>query len=520
LWENSKVSDGACAACVDRSEDIRQLQQIEETLRERDEQLRLLLDSTTEGICGIAPDGRCTFGNAACARMLGYGCAEDLTGRQIHDLIHRTPADGTPPAEAECATCQTFRTGDPVALASDIFWRADGSPIFVEYRSHAVYRDGRLTGCVLTFLDVSDRRQAEEQVRVLSRAVEQAADSIFITDRQGIIRYVNPAFLRLTNFSRTEVLGRRPNIVQSGAHDRAFYARMWGTLLSGKAFRAVFLNRRKDGGLYYEEQTIAPVAAPDGEGYFVSVGRDITDRIEMEKRLRSTSQQLRDLAAHLESVREEERTRIAREIHDELGQILTGLKIDLFRLSGGVEATAPLMQHVHGMASLVDAAIDSVGRIATELRPLALDDRDLATAVEGLARAFQARTGIRCDLSLPPAPLALGAGAVTALFRICQEALTNVVRHADARTVGIRIAQEGRAVTLTVQDDGKGVLQAGGTARKGFGLLGMRERALLHGGSVEITGSPGRGTTVAVRIPASARGSRSRRQDPARRAAS
>lgn len=514
------MSEGACAECLDRSEDSRQLRQIEDTLRERDEQLRLLLDSTAEGICGIGPDGRCTFCNAASVRVLGYGRAEDLIGRQIHDLIHRTPADGAPPEDGECRTCQVFGRANRVHAASDVFWRADGSPLFVEYRSHPVCRDGRVTGCVLTFLDISERRQAEQQVRVLSRAVEQAADSIFITDRQGVIRYVNPAFLRLTGFSRCEVLGRRPSIVQSGAHDRAFYARMWGTLLSGKPFRAVFLNKRKDGGLYYEEQTIAPVATPDGgDGYFVSVGRDITDRIEMEQRLRSSSQQLRELAAHLESVREEERTRIAREIHDELGQMLTGLKLDLCRLSGSENAPAGLAQHVEGMAGLVDAAIDSVGRIATELRPPALDDSDLATAVQGLAREFRTRTGIRCDVSLPPAPLALDVGAVTALFRICQEALTNVARHAEAHAVGIRIAQERRAVTLTVQDDGKGVDPEGGTCHKGFGLLGMRERALVHGGTVEITGSPGRGTTVAVRIPARARGSRSRRHEAAPRPA-
>jgi PAS domain S-box-containing protein len=505
------VSEGACAECVDRSEETGHLQQIEDTLRERDEQLRLLLDSTAEGICGIGSDGRCTFCNSAAVRVLGYARTEDLVGQPIHDLIHRTPSDGTPPAGVDCPTCRRFRAGHRAHAASDVFWRADGRPLFVEYRSHPICRDGRVAGCVLTFLDISERRQAEEQVRVLSRAVEQAADSVFITDRQGAIRYVNPAFLRLTGFTRAEVLGRRPNIVQSGAHDRAFYARMWGTLLSGKAFRAVFLNKRKDGSLYYEEQTISPIAAPDGGGgHFVSVGRDITDRIEMEKRLRSTSQQLRDLAVHVESVREEERTHIAREIHDELGQLLTGLKIDLCRLSAA-DAPAGVAEQVRGMAGLVDGAIDAVGRIATRLRPLALDDRDLATAVAALAREFGARTGIRCDISLPAEPLALSEGAVTALFRICQEALTNVARHAGARAVGIRIAQERRAVTLTVQDDGKGVPAAGAAGRKGFGLLGMRERALVHGGTVAITGSPGEGTTVAVRIPAGTRRSRSGR---------
>jgi PAS domain S-box-containing protein len=357
---------------------------------------------------------------------------------------------------------------------------------------------------LITFREIGARHRAEGAVQTLSTAVEQAADSIFITDRQGVTEYVNPAFERLTGYASAEILGRRPSFLQGGGHDGAFYGRLWQTILSGRTFRAVFRDRKKDGRLFHLDETITPLADPDGTiTHFVSVGRDMTDRIRIEQQLQASHEQLRDLAAHLESVREEERTRIAREIHDELGQMLTGLKIDLCWVAPKIAAAGlPLQQKLDAMSGLVDMALDSVGRIATELRPAALDSLGLPPAMEGLARDFQERTGIRCTVTSQPAEdEAIEPALATTLFRICQEALTNVARHAGARNVRLDLTREAMGLLLTVEDDGKGIREEQVWAKESLGLLGMRERALMHGGKVFVSGAPGKGTTVTVAMP-------------------
>jgi PAS domain S-box-containing protein len=148
-----------------------------------------------------------------------------------------------------------------------------------------------------------------------------------IANREGIVEYVNPAFERLTGYTAAEAVGQTSRILKSGMHDAEFYRELWRTIVAGDVYRAVFVNRKKDGQLYYEEKTITPLRNERGEiTHFVSAGRDITENKLAEEQLRTSREQLRALAAHVESVREEERCRIAREIHDELGYALTGLK--------------------------------------------------------------------------------------------------------------------------------------------------------------------------------------------------
>jgi signal transduction histidine kinase len=229
---------------------------------------------------------------------------------------------------------------------------------------------------------------------------------------------------------------------------------------------------------------------------------DITQRQHAETALRTSREQLRDLAAYLESVREEERTRIAREIHDELGQILTGLRFDLTRLASHLPAgQAGVGDDVRAMLTLVDSSIHSVRRIATDLRPSVLDNLGLVAALEWQAQEFQGRTGIACRFQVEEAEIGPDPKMDTAVFRICQETLTNVARHAAASQVTIRLREEAGALVLTVADNGRGITDLGLTNRTSLGLLGMRERARLLGGTVSIEGRPGGGTTVSVQIP-------------------
>ena len=234
---------------------------------------------------------------------------------------------------------------------------------------------------------------------------------------------------------------------------------------------------------------------------------DITERKRVEKKLRDSREQLRALAAYLQSVREEERTRIAREVHDELGQTLTALKMDLAWLdkkmaeANTAAALRPLQHKTKTLPVSVDQIISMVRKIATELRPPVLDELGLEAAIEWQIREFEKRTGIECQFKPGSRHLNLDPERATAVFRIFQETLTNIIRHAQATQVNIHLREEGDKLILEVQDNGRGLTGRERSGTRSLGLLGMRERATMLDGEINIIGRQGKGTTVGVRIP-------------------
>ena len=236
--------------------------------------------------------------------------------------------------------------------------------------------------------------------------------------------------------------------------------------------------------------------------YNAGLAREIAERKVIEEDLRSAEERLRAFAAHMESVREDERTRLAREFHDELGQALTGLKMDLSwlekRLPKEPDALADRMK---SMFKLVDATIHTVRRISSSLRPQVLDEVGLIGTLKWQAREFQVRTGIRCKVDLPMEALVLDQARSTAAFRILQEALANVARHAGATRVDISLRVDTDHFILKIADNGRGVSEANLSNPKSLGILGIRERAFLLGGNVDIEGKGGKGTTVTLSIP-------------------
>ncbi len=235
--------------------------------------------------------------------------------------------------------------------------------------------------------------------------------------------------------------------------------------------------------------------------FIISDARSRTNSTQVEN-LRSSRERLRALAAYLLSARENERSLIAREIHDELGSMLTGLKIDLSWLAGRLPADQmPMLKKTRAMLKLVGSIIQSVRRISTELRPGMLDDLGLVAAIEWQTQEFQARTGISCQFTSNLGDRKLDRELATAVFRIFQETLTNVARHAKATRVNIILRPKAHSLILTVRDNGKGITEREIADRKSLGILGMGERALLLGGEVAIMGLPGKGTTVTVEVP-------------------
>ena len=228
--------------------------------------------------------------------------------------------------------------------------------------------------------------------------------------------------------------------------------------------------------------------------------QEIVERTHAEQQLTLIREQLRNLSNHLQSVREEEKTRIAREVHDELGQSLTALKMDLVCLKDELPDPQPeLQERVQSMSGLIDSTITSVQRISSELRPQILDVMGLCEAIAWQAKEYQKRTQLHFDLNCEHIPL--NKELTTDLFRIFQEALTNIVRHAQANRVGVSFHQQDGSLTMQIEDDGRGIPPEKIEDYQSLGLIGIRERVLFLGGDVEFLGEPGKGTKVVVKIP-------------------
>jgi signal transduction histidine kinase len=233
--------------------------------------------------------------------------------------------------------------------------------------------------------------------------------------------------------------------------------------------------------------------------------REAGERVERkraEEKLRRSLEQLRALSVYLQYIREDERGRISRQVHDELGQALTGLKMDLYWLTGRLpKKFRSIHEKTRAMSAHIDTTIQTVRRISTELRPGILDDLGIVAAIEWQGNEFQKRTGIECVATSEVKDQVLDSDINTTFFRIFQETLTNIIRHANATKVNVVMKQAGSLLILEVKDNGRGISEAEINNTQSIGLLGMRERAALLGGEVLITGAPGEGTTVTVRIP-------------------
>jgi signal transduction histidine kinase len=231
--------------------------------------------------------------------------------------------------------------------------------------------------------------------------------------------------------------------------------------------------------------------------------KQLSQQLRYHESLVLQKEQLRALAERLQCVREEDRKRVARDLHDQIGQILTAIKMDLTWVARRLPASEGLvLARLTESIQLINDGVKAVRVICSGLRPGALDDLGLAAAIEWQASDFASRNGVRCEVSVPPVDLHMDGDRATAAFRIFQECLTNVIRHAEAKVVRVSLSQEEENILLIVEDDGVGFRESDLSNSFGsLGLLGMKERAQFCGGDVQISSSPGNGTTVTVRVP-------------------
>lgn len=371
--------------------------------------------------------------------------------------------------------------------------------------------EGRPQEILGLWLDITERKAVDERLREtndrLTALVDASPVGIVILDGEGLCRLWNPAAEQIFGWREDEVLGRPlPTVGPEQLSEHRFLRER---VMKNEAFTDLEIVRyRKDGTPVQTSLSTAPLRDPTGAicgllGLMV----DISHRKQVELQLSQSRDQLRALTTRLHSAREEEGTRIAREVHDELGQTMTSLKLDLswvarrLSLPETADSRAHMLERIQGTMRQLDGTIQSVRAIATALRPSVLDELGLAAALDWQARDFAKRTGIRCDWSMPSAPIPIGPDQATAVFRISQEILTNVVRHAQASRIGIHLAMSPDWLVLEVSDNGRGIPASTLAHTDSLGLLGMRERAAQWGGEVTILGTDGMGTTVTVRLP-------------------
>jgi PAS domain S-box-containing protein len=337
------------------------------------------------------------------------------------------------------------------------------------------------------------------------QTIDSVMDAIVAVDESHNILLFNPAAERMFGRTKSEVLGGPLSQLVPERARQAHSLNMDRFMCTRGESRAMASNVeitgvRADGTEFPIESTISQTLI-EGRPQLTAVLRDITQRRRADDDMREMNRQLRSLSASLQQVREQERTRIAMELHDDLGQQLTGLKLELSWLGGRLkEGRQPTADEVGAMRRLLDAAIASVRRIATELRPLILDDLGFGEAVAWQIAEFAKRSGLEIAVDLQAQALVKDDVLATALFRIVQESLTNVVRHAHASSVQVCLARDGADLVLKVCDNGVG-MAGDSRAGTGIGLVSMRERATALGGKLRIAGVPGNGTTIEVTLP-------------------
>jgi PAS domain S-box-containing protein len=350
-------------------------------------------------------------------------------------------------------------------------------------------------------------RERDALDRALYQAVFEWSDDPIITKTlDGVILSWNPAAERLYGYRKDEVLGRSVSMLTPRDHAEEI-PQLLDRLKRGERVEHFLTTRlRKDGRLVRVSLTVSPIKDARGRSIAAAaIARDVTAQQLAAETLARSQAQFRDFATRLRAAHEADRAFVAREIHDELGQTLTALKMDLHALPEWVPAEhrEVLVSKVRDTALLIDGMVDRVRALAADLRPAVMDNQSLSAAIEWSVQRFARRSGIRCALELPPTDVHVDAGPSTDLFRILQEALTNVARHARATEVNVRLQVTPDELVLDVRDNGRGITDGERDDLHAFGLLGMRERALLWGGDVEFLAFPQGGTSVKVGIPRS-----------------
>jgi PAS domain S-box-containing protein len=497
-----------------------------ETVRRSEGRFRLAFDNAPIGMAIVGMNYRLRRVNPALSEALGYSQRE---------LLERTFVDITHPDDQKkdkALATQLFRGEIPSYRLEKRFIRKDGQLIWLDLTALLMRdRENKPIYGLVMVEDITERKRAEEALRTSEERyrsfvvnssegiwrleIERPIDTELTADEQlemlqkfAYLAESNDALARMHGHERAEdLIGLRPGDLFAASHQINFASARAFIENGYRMLNLETIEVDSEGRKKYFTNNVIGIAV---NGYLLRVWgtqRDETEHKLAEEEIKRSRKQMRALAAHLQTVREKERADISREIHDVLGQGLIGLKIEISRLtrmlpeSESESVRDSMSERLRDVTRLLDENITAVKNLSTELRPRVLDMLGLSAALEWQCQEFERRTRISCSCQLPNDDIQFGEQQSTALFRIAQEALTNVARHALARHVIVELNVIDAGARLIVRDDGKGLAEGEASAPGSLGLLGMRERAEMLGGKLTIDGGPGRGTVVCASVP-------------------
>jgi len=355
-------------------------------------------------------------------------------------------------------------------------------------------------------MDITEQKEAQSKLAELEALEASILESIphaVIGLRDRKIFFANDGVEKVFGWKPKELIGREPRLLcRTQEEFEVIDKLLYSTLERRRTFAVEYPCLRKDGAEIQCTISAARIGERLENQSIVVTFENITYRKHFEKEIELSRGRLRDLSMHLQTVREKERTRIARELHDELGQLLTALNTGIILLKKKIPPEQPhLAERTQSMKELIDMTMQTVKRIYMDLRPGMLDHLGLPVAMDWQCKEFQKRTGIQCALDVEPEDMEPSKDASITVFRILQETLTNVSKHSKATRVNVSVREVDDDLELVVTDNGRGIREEDLHKPKSFGLLGIRERVDFRGGEVKIAGKKGKGTTVTVRMP-------------------
>ncbi|MCY7309693.1 MAG: PAS domain S-box protein, partial [Chitinophagaceae bacterium] len=487
-----KNAEGDITALLGVTIDVTDKRNAEEELRKSEEKYRTLVERAVDAIALYDATGKILDVNTGSVNLLGYS-KEELMKMSLPDIL--TPEE----INVKPVRYDVLQTGESTVKQRKMR-RKDNSIVETEVRSQQL-PDGRFLSVIR---DLTEREKAQQQIEQEKELSDKLIDSLpgvfyWYDENRKFLRW-NKQFEIVTGYSAKEIARMHPVDFIGEESRKYMIERINDVFLNGVGDAETdFVSKDGSKHPYYFKALRIII---EGKPSLLGTGIDISDRKKAEQRLDESYRAIRELTGHLQNIREEERTHIAREIHDELGQQLTVLKMDVSWLNKKIGSSDDaIKEKMKSLLAMLDETVKSVRRISSELRPSLLDDLGLIAAMEWQLAEFEKRSGIRTNFISSGEEITLSESVKTALFRILQESLTNVARHSGAKNVEILFVREADSCILSIVDNGRGYNKEKAADIRTLGILGMKERTSMIGGTYEIVSILGKGTTVTVKVP-------------------